>query len=232
MIEDFLQLYNEELHALRKQGEAFANAYPKIAGRLRLGQGSVEDPLVGRLMESFAFLTARLRYKQDEGLSQIVNNIINMLYPHYLLPVPCCSTLCFFPKSQLEGSFTIPAKTVIETDADEIAPCYFTTCYPVKLWPIELFEASYSRNMIVKPKQYIGKELKSCLCLKIKAMDTDRSVASLDLDEVRFFIHAESRAANLIYQLLIPHDHHARSYPLARTHTIALLLFPVPFLFP
>ena len=49
MIENFLQLYNEELHVLRKQGEAFANAHPKIAGQLRLGHGHVEDPLVGRL---------------------------------------------------------------------------------------------------------------------------------------------------------------------------------------
>jgi type VI secretion system protein ImpG len=205
MIEDFLQLYNEELHELRKQGEAFAEAHPKIAGRLRLGQGNVEDPLVGRLMESFAFLTARLRHKQNVGLDQVVDNIINMLYPHYLLPVPCCSTLQFSPKDQLNKDFIIPAKTVIETDVDEMDPCYFTTCYPVKLWPINLSEASYGRKMIVKPNQYTGKELKSCLYLKLTTINPDISLADLNLDEVRFFIKAESREVNLIYQLLMKH---------------------------
>ena len=205
MIEDFLKLYNEELHELRKQGEDFAETHPKIAGRLRLGQGNVEDPLVGRLMESFAFLTARLRHKQNDGLDQVVDNIINMLYPHYLLPVPCCSTLQFAPKDQLDTDFTIPAKTVVETDVDEMDPCYFTTCYPVKLWPINLSEASYGRKMIVKPKQHTGKELKSCLCLKLKTMDTDNSLADLGLDDVRFFIKAENQQANLIYKLFMKH---------------------------
>ncbi len=205
MNEEFLRLYNEELRELRKQGEDFADAHPKIAGRLRLGQGSVEDPLVGRLLESFAFLTARVRNKLDSGLDQVVDNITSLLYPHYLLPVPSCSTLQFTPKEQMEKALTIPAKTVIATEVEDVEPCYFTTCYPVKLWPLGVSNVNYQRKILVQPKKFTGKELKSCLSVTLESLHPEKSLDALDIDKLRFFIKSEAQSANQIYELLQKH---------------------------
>jgi len=62
MKESLLQYYQDELSYLREQGVAFAKSYPKVASRLRLGATNTEDPFVGRLLESFAFLTARIQH--------------------------------------------------------------------------------------------------------------------------------------------------------------------------
>ena len=59
--ENLLEFYSRELTYLRKAGGEFAKSYPKVAQRLELAGGSSADPQVERLLESFAFLTARVQ---------------------------------------------------------------------------------------------------------------------------------------------------------------------------
>jgi type VI secretion system protein ImpG len=66
MSESFLPYYSRELDALRRLGGEFAEANPKIAGRLRLGSDAVDDPHVGRLLEGVAFLSARAQQRLDD----------------------------------------------------------------------------------------------------------------------------------------------------------------------
>ena len=56
MNKDILSYYNEELAYLRTAGSEFAKKHPKVAGSLRLDQNNLDDPMVARLIESFAFL--------------------------------------------------------------------------------------------------------------------------------------------------------------------------------
>ena len=65
MTEDLLNYYDKELSHLRAQARRFAEAHPKVAGRLRLGPDGSEDPHVERLLQGFAYLTAGLRQKLD-----------------------------------------------------------------------------------------------------------------------------------------------------------------------
>lgn len=48
---------------LREMGAEFAVQFPKIAARLRMDGLEVSDPYVERLLEGFAFLTARVQLK-------------------------------------------------------------------------------------------------------------------------------------------------------------------------
>ena len=63
-----LNHYNIELAHLRQTAAEFAQEFPKIAGRLALDREAKEicpDPFVERLLEGFAFLTARVQVKLD-----------------------------------------------------------------------------------------------------------------------------------------------------------------------
>jgi type VI secretion system protein ImpG len=62
MSDELLPYYQRELAFIRKLGGEFAQAHPKIAGRLRMGADVAEDPHVARLMEGFAYLNARTRH--------------------------------------------------------------------------------------------------------------------------------------------------------------------------
>ena len=56
-----LRLYSDELTHLREMGTEFAQDFPKIAARLGLEGMEVADPYVERLLEGFAFLSARIQ---------------------------------------------------------------------------------------------------------------------------------------------------------------------------
>src|SRR4029078_6680245 len=68
----------------------FAEAYPKIAGRLRLSPGGVDDPHVARLLDGGAFLGARVHHRLADEVRALTDALLGLLYPHYLSPVPSC----------------------------------------------------------------------------------------------------------------------------------------------
>jgi len=66
MRDELLLYYERELTWLRQMGAQFAEKYPKVASRLLIEPGKCEDPHVERLLESFAFLAARVHLKVDD----------------------------------------------------------------------------------------------------------------------------------------------------------------------
>src|SRR5262249_62066774 len=113
MVDDLLPYYNRELGYIRRLAAEFADAHPKIAGRLRLSQDAVEDPHVDRLIQAFAFLTARIRRKLDDEFPELTDALLGVLYPHYLSPVPSMAIAQFACQGDLSGSFVLPAGTQI-----------------------------------------------------------------------------------------------------------------------
>ncbi len=68
--DSLLDYYQRELSYLRKTGVAFAQSYPKVARRLQLGPDQSGDPNVERLIESFAFLSARIQRNIESDRSK------------------------------------------------------------------------------------------------------------------------------------------------------------------
>ena len=147
MSDALLGYYMRELAYLREQGVDFARQYPKIAGRLRLGPDQSDDPMVAPLVESIAFLNARIRHKLDDDFPEIAEAMLNVLYPHYLRPVPTMAVVqCTVNQTQggLTGGYTIPRGTMIESEPIDGEPCRFRTGYPLTLWPIRLVMRNWS----------------------------------------------------------------------------------------
>src|SRR4051812_32600576 len=88
MRDELLGYYERELVFLRRMGAEFARRYPKIATRLQLDEEKIEDPHVERMIEAFAFLAGRVNLKLDDELPEVTESFLNVLYPHYLAPVP------------------------------------------------------------------------------------------------------------------------------------------------
>ena len=88
MRDDLRLYYERELLFLRQMGAEFAAKYPKIAGRLLLDGDKCEDPHVERMVEAFSFLAARVHLKIDDEFPEITSALLNILYPHYLRPIP------------------------------------------------------------------------------------------------------------------------------------------------
>ncbi|HKZ03365.1 MAG TPA: type VI secretion system baseplate subunit TssF, partial [Pyrinomonadaceae bacterium] len=143
MRDDLLGYYERELIFLRQMGAEFAQKYPKIASRLLLETDRCEDPHVERLIEGFAFLAGRVRLKVDDDFPEITESFLNVLYPHYLAPIPSMSIVQFTPKAgTLTTGYEIPRGTGLYSRPVQDTRCRFRTGYPVTLWPIKVDKAS------------------------------------------------------------------------------------------
>src|ERR1700751_4359755 len=95
MRDELLLYYERELDYLRKSAAQFAEKHPKVASRLVLEPTKCEDPHVERLLEGFAFLAARVHLKIDDDLPEISQSLLELVYPHYVRPIPSVSVVQF-----------------------------------------------------------------------------------------------------------------------------------------
>ena len=91
----FLEHYHSELRFIREMGLEFAKRYPKIASGLDLSRLECADPYVERLLEGVAFLTARIQLKLDAEFPRFTQHLLEMVYPHYLPPLPAMTIVQF-----------------------------------------------------------------------------------------------------------------------------------------
>ena len=111
MSDALLPYYERELDAIRHLAEEFAEAYPKIAGRLRLAGGVTDDPHVARLLDGVSFLAARVHHRLDDEFPELTDALLGMLYPHYLNPIPSCMIARLVPDKDMSNPDTRPAGT-------------------------------------------------------------------------------------------------------------------------
>src|SRR3954469_19689747 len=111
MRDELLGYYERELIFLRRMGAEFARKYPKIAARLLIDDEKIADPHVERMVEAFALLAGRIGLKLDDELPEITESFLNVLYPHYLSPIPSLAITQFSygsPKDKLSTVQMLP----------------------------------------------------------------------------------------------------------------------------
>ena len=86
--ERLLSAYVAELEALGTHGAAFAQEYPDIASELDIASRRSRDPSVERVVESTAFLAARLRLLIESNSAELPVTVLSMLAPVLIEPVP------------------------------------------------------------------------------------------------------------------------------------------------
>jgi len=203
--DDVIKFYNKELNYIRRSAEAFAEANPKIAGRLRLSKDAIEDPHVSRLIESVAFLNGRIRKKLDDSFPEITNSMLEVLYPHYLAPIPSMSIVQFKSVAEVTGNYRIKTGSCIETEAVDGEPCRFKTAYPVDLWPIELKSAQLIRgayNAPALPKHFGAVAV---LRMKLSCISEDMDFSQLSPDNLVFYLRGQSIETSALYAFIMNH---------------------------
>lgn len=132
----FERYYQEELLYLRELGGEFARTHPTAAHMLA-APGS--DPDVERLLEGFAFLSARVRQKLDDEIPEVTHGLMSMLCPHYLRPIPAMTILEFQPVlAALRRARAVPRGTEVRSVPVESTPCRFRTTFEAVLNPLSL----------------------------------------------------------------------------------------------
>jgi type VI secretion system protein ImpG len=202
--DDLLEYYERELTFLRHMGAEFAEHYPKVASRLLLESTKCEDPHVERLLEGFAFLAARVHLKIDDDLPEISQSLFELMYPHYVRPIPSMSVVEFHSdpeQGKLTTGFQIPRGSLLYSRAVGGTPCKFRTCFDTTLWPVSVEVAEWKTPERIHPPLRTGTEVKTVLRLELRCFP-DISFDKLELKSLRVFLNAESNLAYTLYELL------------------------------
>jgi len=136
---NLLRYYFAELTALREQGRSFAQQHPDIAAALDLAGNDDQDPQVARLVESVAFLTARMRREFDAGFPLIPSALLEQLYPQLAAPLPAMGVAHFDvapEKYALLQNVTVPRDAALFARLDAGTECRFRTSSALTLWPL------------------------------------------------------------------------------------------------
>jgi type VI secretion system VasI/ImpG family protein len=199
---ELLDYYRDNLAYIRNLASEFSLEFPKIAGRLGLGEFECEDPYIERLLEGTAFLSARVEKKLDEGYYRLVESVLNSVAPSVLYPVPSGAALELTVNSgheKVRSGAVLPAGTAVDIAIPTInTVCRFSTLEDAFLSPLMIEEAEYiTRNLsdfgVGASRGFAG--------LRIKL--SSAGAIAPDLDQLAFFINmAEADASLLLRQIM------------------------------
>lgn len=191
----FAKFYQSELTYLREMGREFAAAHPSSAGLL---SERSEDPDVERLLEGFAFLSARIRERVDDAVPEVVHGLAELLLPQYVRPLPAMSVIEFKPQIKaLRGVRQVPRGRAVGTNPVEGTSCTFQTCYDTDLLPIEIVDVDHDEAVANRP----------VIRVKLRTTEAGRPIIARE-EGVRFFISGEVSLAATLHLWFFRHCKH------------------------
>ena len=195
--QEVLRYYEQELNYLRAAGAEFAQMYPKVAQRLGISDAGASDPHTERLLESFAFLTARLQRRIDADFPEISASLLGILYPHFTCPIPSMSTASFEadPAAATSGPVVLEAGTSCFVEAEAGVFATYRTARRLTVWPLDVVDAQLDRHpeLLNLPPEARGAP--AAFRIHLRAFD-------VNFDTLRFFIHGSPISANRVFELL------------------------------
>lgn len=213
----FNRYFQQELNHLKDLGAEFSKKHPAVAPML---SGLSTDPDVERLLEGVAFLTGMMRQKLDDDFPEIIHELFQLIWPHYLRPMPSASVVVFSPKSSMKQTVSIPKGIQLASEPVDGTACLFRTCYDVDVHPLKIVDAELEE----KP----GKFAAICMTLEFQDIKPDEWQA----DSLRFYLAGSVPQASDIYLLLCNHLTRIVLNPLEKGETFSLSpesLTPVGF---
>ncbi len=205
---NLMRLYEAELSYLREMGAEFADEFPKVAGRLDLANTEVADPFVERVLEGFAFLTARIQLKMEAEFPTFTQSLLQMVYPHFAAPTPSMVIARVTPSdalSTMPAGVLLPKGTELRSllGTEDQTNCVFRTAHPVHMLPVTVAEAEYiGAGAAVAALGVPGSSLaKAALRLRLRSMGS-LPISRIALDRLTFYLGGPEVARMRLYEQL------------------------------
>lgn len=204
-----LRLYSDELSHLREMGAEFAREFPRVASRLSMDGVEVTDPYVERLLEGFAFLTARVQLKLESEFPRLVQHLLEVVYPNFLAPVPAMMMVQLQPDpadpNLAQGAWVRRQSSLRSTlPRGQNTLCEFRTAHDVRLWPIEVASAQFFSYAPDLPLAQLptGGRVKGGLRIRLRAL-AGMTFDQLPIADLPFAITAPDDVAFRLHELAL-----------------------------
>lgn len=177
MSDQLLSYFERELAYVRKALDNFSGDYPAHADALRLNQSGQEDPNISRLIDAVALLTAKSEKRLDEQLPDILQDLLNLLYPGYLQIVPS-----YAPVTLAVGDDPISERVILPKGAElgmSVAEeeCIFTLADDLVIEPYELTDVKAETAPFTFPLPAQIRRAESAIHLQLSCSDPEQKFA-------------------------------------------------------
>lgn len=189
--DDILEYYRRELSYLRTQSADFAMRYPKVAERLALNGAESTDPHTERLIESVAFLTARVHRDIDREFPNVALALLENVCPNLTQPIPAMTVMQLkldSSQGKVTSGMSVPRGTMLSTTAFSGENCRFQVAWDTTLWPVHINSA----------------KLEDARTLRLNVLaDPVTDIGELEINNLRLHISGELLTTMPLHELLI-----------------------------
>lgn len=180
------EYYREELRFLYDQGKVFSKTHGDEASLLDVERDPQEDPFVRRLVEAFAFLTARVQLKLDDDFPKIASAMLEKLLPLSTRPFPAFTVVQLEAGDQLKPGGQFLPRIESRLTLEQYSNTYFRTCYDSTCQAIDLTGCRLNR-VFKEARHAAAKPAVSALKISMQGSDGLPLNSALN-DTLRFFV--------------------------------------------
>ena len=186
------EYYRDELRYLYEEGAQFAEVHTDIASLLDFKKTKDEDPFVRRLVEAFAFLTARIQLKIDSDFPQVAEALLSQVLPLATQPFPALAVVYFEPGDQMKPGGELLLRDETRLQLENYSETYFRTAYNMHCLALKIQSCSLTRDFEVNNKP-MAKRSASVLEIQIDGMEGLNLETALgdSIGNIRFYCSDE-----------------------------------------
>lgn len=188
--------YEQELYHLRQVAAEFGKRNPALAPLL--GSNAAVDPDVERLLEGVAFLTGLVRQRLDDDFPELIQSIAQLLFPHFLRPLPCMTIMQYGLRAKNEEIIQVPAGTSFAALNQQEQRLIFSSAYHVDIEPVQVTEAYWETDSRTGERRTLTIELNY----------EGAESTTWQGNSLRFWLGGGYSLGSRIYRLLMHHATH------------------------
>ncbi len=194
-MEKFLPYFERELGVFRRSCRAFAERYPQLANNLLITGEASADPHIERLIQSTAFLNARISKRLDDDYAKFTEALLGMLYAHYLRPLPAYSIARVDYSGTQANAIakvaTLARGSELKSVGAATGSCKFKTAYDVVIAPVAIGAAQYHATLQAPAALALPASASAEIAIRIDCVSATLDLQQLGLRSLRVFIDGE-----------------------------------------
>lgn len=197
-----LGYFEKELEGIKKEAVEFSRANPKLARNLGINEKGIDDPNISRLIESIAFLNAKVNKKLDDGVEELSESMMGTLYPDCEAPFPALGAVQFSIDGSLATSSTIKKGELITISNEKKQEWTFAVAADTDINPIHITDCTYRGLPFEKPEIENQQAIKSKLSLTFRPNKEVAKDDEIAIESIRLKLDDDQRINIELYEAI------------------------------
>lgn len=202
MTDPLMRYFEQELTLVRRALGQFGHQHSAHAERLNIHQGQIEDPSLARLLDGVALLNATVEKKLSDQLPEVVEGLLNVLYPSYVQTVPSVAYLQLGDDADHTESVHVPKDSLFSADARG-TNCLFATVDDIHTTPFRLVDTLASSAPFKFNRPAGTEQTTAVIQLTLSTGDADTLFSNLDCENLDLFVQGFENNADSLVELLL-----------------------------